>query len=136
MVYVQKAKRDPVKFQEDFESFKVGEHLRLGLQNAYHPPLFVMADIPGAKGKCLEFRDGPDQAQLHKPHFYCNPSHTEGTTRVAFDLRREPSYRFSHEWRDASSPYKTGVYFFIENSAIIIWREEDRGVSSPNLGSF
>jgi hypothetical protein len=118
MVYGRKASQEPIKIDEQFETFKTGDRISLGRKNRNQPALFAVENIPGATGHCLEFRDGPDQAPAFEPHFYFNPSHTSGTTRVAFDLRMEPSHRFLHEWRDASSPYKTSVYMAVENGTV------------------
>jgi hypothetical protein len=118
MVYGVKAIPSPLKIKQDFETFKAGERINLGRKNANNPALFAAKDIPGANGQCLELRDGPDQLPAFEPHFYYDPSHTEGTTHVAFDLRMEPKYRLLHEWRNNEVPYKTSVYLGIENGEI------------------
>lgn len=118
MVYGVKAVPSPLKLKQDFESFKPGEKISLGRKTANKPALFAAKDIPGATGQCLELRDGPDQMPAFEPHFFYDPSHVEGTTHVAFDLRMEPKYRLLHEWRNNATPYKTSVYFSVENGEV------------------
>ena len=117
-VFGEKKKPTPLRVTESFDRFETGKRLNLGRTNPNQPALFAVEGIPSNSGKCLELRDGPDQTAAYEPHFAFDPSHTEGTTRVAFDLRMEPQYRFLHEWRDDSSPYKTSVYLSVENGAI------------------
>ena len=84
------------------------------------PPaaLFTVSGVPGASGKCLEIRDGPDQTPTFEPHFYFDPSHHNGETRVSFDLRVEEDYRFLHEWRDAANPYNNSVFLSVEKGVL------------------
>lgn len=118
MVYGKKPQPPPLRVQESFEGFKNGERISLGRRNAHNPALYAVAGISGAKGQCLELRDGPDQQPAFEPHFFFNPSHREGLTRVSFDLRMEPAYRFIHEWRDASEPYRTGIQFSVDKGGV------------------
>ena len=118
MVYGVKAIPSPLKIKQDFETFKAGERINLGRKNANRPALFAAKDIPGATGQCLELRDGPEQLPAFEPHFFYDPAHLEGVTRVAFDLRMDPKYRLLHEWRNNEVPYKTSVYLGIENGEI------------------
>jgi hypothetical protein len=117
-VYGEKVKPLPLHITETFDRFETGKRLNFGKANTNQPDLVAVEGIPKNSGKCLELRDGPDQLPAFEPHFYFDPCHTEGTTRVVFDLRMEPQYRFIHEWRDNAAPYKTSVYLSIDNGAI------------------
>jgi hypothetical protein len=105
----------PVAFRDDFESTNVGD-----------PPADATCEIEGHKGliavtdevaaggkKCLKITDAPDLKYPWNPHFYYRPHRIEGVTRFAFDLRLEAGAEFYHEWRDDSSPYKTGPSFSV-----------------------
>jgi hypothetical protein len=118
MVYGIKPKPTALKLREDFEQYAEGNRAELGRKNPNKPAVFAVAGIPGAIGKCLELRDGPDQMPAFEPHFFFDPAHLEGNTTVSFDLRIEPGYRFIHEWRDNSAPYRTSIQLNIENGRI------------------
>ncbi len=118
MVFGVKPRPPALSLVQDFESSSEGARMSVGRHNKNNPALFPVSGIPGAKGKCLEIRDGPDQAPAFEPHFYFDPSHYEGETRVSFDLRMEEDYRFLHEWRDAASPYNTSVYLSVEKGVV------------------
>jgi hypothetical protein len=118
MVYGVKPVREPLKVMEAFEIYRTGDRFFPGRKTTQKPDLFIAEGIPGASGKCLEMRDGPEQAHAYDPHFYYDPFHSSGTTRIAFDLRMEAEHHFLHEWRDASTPYKTSVYLSIKNGSI------------------
>ena len=118
MVYGTKPKPVELRMKEGFEGFAAEKRVTIGRKNKNIPALFAVADIPGANGKCLELRDGPDQQPTFEPHFFFDPAHTQGTTHVEFDLRTEPEYRLNHEWRDGSTPYVSSVSFTVEGGVV------------------
>ncbi|MBM3891614.1 MAG: right-handed parallel beta-helix repeat-containing protein, partial [Verrucomicrobia bacterium] len=69
----------------------------------------VVTEEMAASGKrSLKITDAPGLQYRFNPHFYYEPKHTNGITRLAFDLRVEPDAEFYHEWRDDAQPYRVG----------------------------
>lgn len=118
MVYGVKPKAVSLQLNETFESEVAGQPPSVTRKSSHKPAIVVVENFPGAKGKCIELRDGPESQPAYHPHFSYSPHHTSGATRIAFDFRFEPEYELIHEWRDASSPYQIGPVFSVRNSVI------------------
>ena len=78
----------------------------------------MVPDHPSKGQRCLQLSDGPDVEPAFEPHFYYNPNHERGLTRVAFDVRTEPDYVLVHEWRDDAQPYRSGPMLTFEKGAV------------------
>ncbi len=118
MKYGEKPKPPLLQLRQGFELFQSGARAAVGRRNPGKPSLFVVEGIPGAQGKCLELRDGPEELPSHEPHFYFDPNHQNGVTRISFDLRTEPGYKFVHEWRDHQTPYQTSIALSVEGDSV------------------
>ncbi len=68
--------------------------------------------------KCLKFTDAAGQKARYNPHLYYNPNRVSGTLTGRFNLRLERGAVVYHEWRDGSSPYRTGPSLRIENGIL------------------
>jgi len=109
MKYGLKPKAPPLSLHDGFETTPLGAMPARAKSNAKNAGIIkVVADQHSKGERCLQLTDGPDVEPEYNPHFYYNPNHDRGLTRVAFDVRMEPEYRLVHEWRDDSQPYRTG----------------------------
>jgi len=80
----------------------------------------VVTDETAAAGKrSLKVIDNTDLQHAFNPHFFFVPAHTEGVTKVAFDLRVGPGVVFHHEWRDDSGPYRVGPSLRVHHGKLI-----------------
>ena len=68
----------------------------------------VTEEVAATGKRSLKFVDAPGQKANYNPHLYYSPKFTSGLMQGRFELRLEPGAMFSHEWRDAASPYRTG----------------------------
>jgi parallel beta helix pectate lyase-like protein len=119
MIYGTKPKAPPLSLRDGFEGTPLGaQPAQAHVTKEKRKLITVVADRPSKGAHCLQLTDGPDVAPAFEPHFYYSPNHERGTTRVAFDVRMEPAYRLSHEWRDSSQPYRTGPMLTFEKGAI------------------
>jgi hypothetical protein len=120
MKYGIKPKPLPMRLSEGFESTPIGAKPGRPAQVHGKKPgiVAVVADHPSKGARCLQLSDGPDVEPAYEPHFYYNPNHERGLTRVAFDVRTEPDYVLVHEWRDDSQPYRTGPMLIFEKGAV------------------
>ncbi|MHB8899856.1 MAG: right-handed parallel beta-helix repeat-containing protein [Thermoguttaceae bacterium] len=104
----------PLSIDDDFEASPPGSE-PADAANTYHGSkgntgfVRVVAEAgAGGSSHFLKLQDAPGLDQLYNPHFYYVPGYTEGTTRLSFDLRVEPTSTWFIEWRDNSSPYRAG----------------------------
>lgn len=109
----------PLVFHEDFDAFPIGAHptaaevLLEGRGDAVG-----VVEVGGGHGRALEMVDAPGLAARFNPHLYWSPHHSDGLTRVAFDILCEPETVFYHEWRDAAQPYRSGPSLRIEGGLV------------------
>ena len=68
----------------------------------------VTAEKAGSGRHSLKVLDAPGLAHAFNPHFFYTPNFRTGRAVLSFDVRLEPGAILAHEWRDASSPYRTG----------------------------
>lgn len=97
--------------KDGFEVGKPGAAPRFAkLDDAGRAGAVILSNEDPHSGElCLKVTDGPQIKPSWQPHFYYLPRHTDGTSRVAFQLRLEERAALIHEWRNvAGSPYRTG----------------------------
>ncbi len=119
MKYGLKPKAPPLVIHDGFEKMPIGGMpTRARTINQKPGSIGVVADQHSKGEHSLQLTDGPDVLPEFNPHFYYNPNHEHGLSRVAFDVRMEAAYRLVHEWRDDSVPYRTGPRLDFEKGAI------------------
>jgi len=109
MKFGLKPKTPPLVLHDGFENTPLGAppaRARMTMKKA--GAIQVVATQPSKGQHCLQLTDGPDIEPAYQPHFYYNPGHDHGLTRTAFDVRMEPDYQLTFEWRDDAQPYHTG----------------------------
>lgn len=105
----------PIEIANDFEDAPVGA----GVADAHthkegKGDSIAVTDETAASGKhSLKVQDAEGLRYSFNPHFFYTPRYTEGTARVAYDIRFEEGTQFWHEWRDSSTPYRIGPGFQI-----------------------
>jgi hypothetical protein len=100
----------PLSVKEDFENIPVGSPLPDAVLNVENKGDKIAVTEEAAAGgkRALKLTDAAGLKARFNPHFYLRPDHREGVSRCSFDLRLGAGAQFSHEWRDKSSPYRTG----------------------------
>jgi hypothetical protein len=120
MAYGLKPKAPPLDLEEGFETTPAGaKPSRAKISKALKPALItVTADHPSTGARCLQLTDGPDVEPAFEPHFFYTTNVEGGIARVSFDVRLEPDYVLVHEWRDNSTPYRSGPQLTFEKGAV------------------
>jgi hypothetical protein len=110
MTYGLKPKTPPLQLKDGFESTALGAKPSIAKisKSDTAGSIKVVADRPSQGARCLELTDGPNVQPAFEPHFYYKTNVERGTTRVSFDVRAEPAFQLTHEWRDDLNPYHTG----------------------------
>jgi hypothetical protein len=99
-----------LKLVDGFENTPVGAKPGMAHTTKKDPTgsIKVVTEQPSKGARCLQLTDGPQIEPAFEPHFYYRTNVEKGTARVAFDVRAEPAYQLTHEWRDESNPYQSG----------------------------
>ena len=119
MKYGVKPKAPPLKLHEGFETTPIGAKPSIAkMSRKLTKEIAVANDQAGAGQRSLRLTDGPQLEPAFEPHFYYFTNVQRGVSRVSFDVRAEPGYRLTHEWRDSSTPYRTGPKLDFENGAV------------------
>ncbi|HEY1066871.1 MAG TPA: hypothetical protein VGE52_12200, partial [Pirellulales bacterium] len=119
----------PLTLRDGFEDSPPGGKPKQAVQGVAKVESIAVVDdplggrSPGANGgegpnHCLQLTDSPDTQPAFDPHFHYKPEHDRGVTRVAFRVRAEPAFHLLHEWRDESSPYRTGPVLSLQNGML------------------
>ncbi|MCM2373650.1 right-handed parallel beta-helix repeat-containing protein [Aporhodopirellula aestuarii] len=104
---------------DDFESDSPVSLLRVAsLSHEGRESLITVADSPDGGGRCLKIQDAADMKAAYNPHFHWDPKYTDGKSRLSFRIRLEPTVAVSCEWRNKSSPYRTGPSLQFSDRAI------------------
>ncbi|MFP4056398.1 MAG: right-handed parallel beta-helix repeat-containing protein [Candidatus Brocadiia bacterium] len=100
----------PQTFADGFEDTSVGALPDLARVMGEEKGASIrVSNETAASGKhSLKFTDAPGLEHNWQPHMVYRPNIRSGAIRLSFALRLEPGAVAWHEWRDASSPYKTG----------------------------
>jgi hypothetical protein len=120
MTYGLKPKPKPLQLQDGFESTALGatpSRAKIGKKQKADI-IAVVSEQPSKGQRCLQLTDGPDIEPPFEPHFYYQTNVERGIARVSFDVRLEPDYVLVHEWRDDSSPYRSGPLLSFEKGEI------------------
>lgn len=83
------------------------------------------ASAPG--GACLLMEDGEKFANKYDPHMYVKLDLAAGGVSVSFPVRIDAKAELIHEWRDDSTPFRTGPSLKISAAGV----EVDRRVLLP-----
>lgn len=119
MKYGLKPKAPPLELHDGFETTSLGAPPARARLSAKKPGLIkVVADQHSKGERCLQLTDGPDIEPAFEPHFYYAPGHDHGLTRTAFDVRTEPDYQLTFEWRDDAQPYHAGPMLNFSKGAV------------------
>jgi len=117
-------KPPPLAIREDFESpsGRAGDPyvpLAARVSHEGRPALVALSDQTAASGRqSLQLTDAAGLKHAFNPHVYFQPHYSEGMVVSRFALRLEPGAVFSHEWRDAATPYRAGPSLWIENGKL------------------
>jgi len=110
----------PFTFKDGFESLAVGGK-PAGAQchvEGKGDAIAATEETPAAGKRCLKIADAPGLAQAFNPHFYYHPSHLDGVTRFAFDMRIEDKTVMFVEWRTSGHPYLAGPSMSVAGSKL------------------
>ena len=112
----------PLEFRQDFEISAPGSgpadaHLNV---EGKGDSIGVSEERAASGKRSLKLIDAPGLAARFDPHFYFSPRHSQGVSRCAFDIRVEDGAEFYHEWRDDSSPYRTGPSLWIAGGKLSV----------------
>lgn len=119
MKYGLKPRPQPLTLRESFEHTGLGSRPRILRAGKALTTELAVTQHHAAEGRhSLQFTDGPGIEPAYDPHFYLSTTVERGTTRVTFHIRAEKDYRLTHEWRDASTPYRTGPRLDFENGTV------------------
>lgn len=114
----------PLQLKEGFEGVAPGPHFHiLRMQTGGSESAAVVTDEIASHGRqCLKITDGPDLKPSYNPHFFYQPRHRMGVSKVAFDLRVEAKAEVVQEWRNTSGggPYRTGPMLHVKNGALFV----------------
>lgn len=84
-----------------------------------------VSDEQAASGKhSLKFQDAAGLDETWNPHIYYMPHLTSGLVRMSFDVRMQDGAILAHEWRDGSSPFRTGPSIVIDGDGTLLARGE------------
>ncbi len=119
MKFGMKPKAPPLTMTETFEDAPLGaKPTRMKMSKKISKEIVVAEDQAAAGKRSLRLTDGPDLENAFEPHFYFFTNVQHGTTRVTFHVRLESDYKLTHEWRDSSTPYRTGPKLDFENGSV------------------
>ena len=109
----------PLVLMLDFESANPLAEAKLHVENK-GDTIAVSRETAADGMQSLRITDAPGLQARFNPHFYFHPHHRDGTTTCAFDLKAGPGVEFSHEWRDAESPYRTGPGISVRSGDLVV----------------
>lgn len=120
MIYGIKPKPQPLQLSESFETTPVGAKAARAKQGKTQKDgIIAVVGDQAAKGqRSLQLTDGPDVEPAFEPHLYYTTNAETGTARVAFQVKMQPDYVLVHEWRDDSTPYRSGPQLTFEKGEI------------------
>lgn len=111
----------PMTLKDTFEATKIGGK-PLGAAGFYvegkGDSISVTEEVAAGGKRSLKIVDSPALQAAYNPHFYYAPHHAEGVTRLAFDVRIEPTSVFFVEWRDNASPYLVGPTVWLDKGRV------------------
>lgn len=76
-------------------------------------------EAPASGRRALKVQDAAGLQFAFNPHFYYTPSHRQGVSRLAFDLRTQEDTVFHHEWRDDAQPYRVGPSLWVRAGKLV-----------------
>ncbi|MFC1805726.1 right-handed parallel beta-helix repeat-containing protein [Planctomycetota bacterium] len=102
--------RAPRAVFDDFETTPVGAQAATGTTSGEQggASIRVTRDTAASGVRSLKVTDAPGLQQAWDPQLYYLPRHSDGTMRLAFDLRLERGAEVWHEWRTQGQYYQSG----------------------------
>ncbi len=86
-----------------------------------------------ATGKhSLKFQDAPGLDQSWNPHLYYMPHLRSGVVRLSYDLRLGEGAIVANEWRDGSSPYRSGPSLRVDAGGVLTANGQEVATLPPN----
>jgi len=99
----------PVRISESFEGVAVGDMTPLAVTTEEGAARVRVTGEQASSGRrSLRFTDAPAREREWVPALSYDPSFSSGLAEVRFALRVEPGAEISHQWRDATAPYRVG----------------------------
>lgn len=101
---------EPVPIDDDFETTPAGRlpELATVVEEGRGDQIRITAEQAASGQQSLRVVDAPGLEHAFNPHFFYTPHFRTGRALLGFDVLLEPGAILVHEWRDASSPYRTG----------------------------
>jgi hypothetical protein len=111
----------PLEFTDGFETTPLGRP-PLGIQ-AMHVEgkgdgIGVTEEAAATGKRSLKVTDAAGLVHNWNPHFYYRPSHTGGTTTLAFAIRTAPETTMFVEWRSDGHPYGVGPSLWLQEGRV------------------
>ncbi len=114
----------PRPIDESFEWLEPGDRpSRVHVYENNATEVIRVSDERAAGGKhSLKVIDGPGPGPSYNPHFFYEPRFRSGRIRGGFDLWLGRGATITHEWRDASHPYRIGPSLTIRPDGALLLR--------------
>lgn len=111
---------EPVDVHDDFEHGTQTPLLALAsLEQEGRTDLITITSEVAASGKrSLKIQDRPDLKFGYDPHLHWDPHYIKGQAHLSYKIRLEPGAQAFCEWRDHSSPYRTGPSLQLHDMAL------------------
>lgn len=112
----------PMEINDSFEHAPVGQPLRRArvLVEGGGDSIAVTDRVASHGRRSLRVTDAAKLSKTFNPHFYFTPKYAQGEAHMAFDLRVEPGVVMRLEWRDSSTPYRTGPSLLVSGGALLV----------------
>ncbi len=113
---------EPTPIDDDFEATPAGRlpELATVVEEGRGDQVRVTAEQAASGRHSLKVLDAPALEHAFNPHFFYQPHFRTGRAVLSFDVRLEPGAILAHEWRDSSSPYRTGPSLRITAGAKLV----------------
>ena len=111
----------PLTINDDFESTPIGSppaNAQCNVENK-GDSICVTDQTASIGTRSLRIVDAPGLQHTYNPHLVYLPNHTNGISRLTFDIRIEPKTVMFLEYRDwRTTPYHIGPGFWIRNGKL------------------
>ena len=111
---------EPVNVHDDFEQGAQTPLLALATldQESRNDLITITSEVAVSGKHSLKIQDRPDLKFAYNPHFYWDPHYLSGTAHLSYKIRLEPRAKAYCEWRDRSSPYRSGPSLQFHDGAL------------------
>lgn len=117
----------PLSINDNFDSDSKGSQPSgVSVNNENKTHAIIITDEIACSGKhSLKIEDDASFSKSYNPHLYYMLHHTNGVTRMSFDMLIRTNSIMFLEWRDShSSPYRSGPTFSVNNCVLSIDNNE------------